>query len=117
MGRKARTGMGLDMQNKPASGGCAGDPDGAVEVMVHIGKGGNQSVNRHFFGALARRGVEFDVIGPSYYPSWHGTPADLEGNLAFLSKTYGKDIVVVETGYDWNGGGQGTLPFSPTPDG
>lgn len=95
----------------------ASDPKGAVKIMIHIDKGGNRAVSKLFFDALAHRDVHFDVIGLSYYPFWHGTLADLADNLAFLSLTYHKDINVVETGYDRNGGTQGTLPFPPTPAG
>ncbi|MDQ2686971.1 MAG: arabinogalactan endo-1,4-beta-galactosidase [Armatimonadota bacterium] len=95
----------------------ASDPKHTVKIMIHIDKGGNKAVSRLFFDALARRDVRFDVIGLSYYPFWHGTLADLADSLAFLSRTYRKDIIVVETGYGWNGGTQGALPFPPTPEG
>ena len=93
----------------------AADPDGAIPVMLHADKGGNWQVCRRFFDAFVSRAVSFDVIGLSYYPFWHGTLEDFKDNLAFLSDAYGKDIVVVETGYDWNGGEQGALPFPLTP--
>ena len=95
----------------------ADDPKNTIQIMIHIDKGGNRRVSQWFFEALQRREVHFDVIGLSYYPFWHGTLADLKNNLAFLSQTYHKDIIVVETGYDWNGGDQGTLPYPLTPDG
>ena len=91
--------------------------DPHAEIMIHIDKGGNRQVSRLFFGNLQKRDVHFDVIGLSYYPFWHGTLSDLRDNLAFLSETYHKDILVAETGYDWHGGEQGTLPFPPTPGG
>jgi arabinogalactan endo-1,4-beta-galactosidase len=40
--------------------------------------------------------VDFDVIGQSYYPKWHGTIPDLQANLAQLAKRYKQDLVVVE---------------------
>ena len=93
------------------------DPHGAIKIMIHSDKGGNQNVSRHFFDNFQRRGVQFDIIGLSYYPFWHGTLADLRNNLTFLSKTYHKDIIVAETGYDWNGADLGRLPFPPTRSG
>ena len=106
-----------DLLKAGVRGVRAADPDGRVKVMIHIDKGGNRNVSRLFFGALARRDVRFDVIGLSYYPFWHGTLPELKDNIAFLFKTYHKDVMVAETGYDWNGGEQGTLPFPPTPAG
>ena len=61
--------------------------------------------------------MDFDIIGLSYYPFWHGTFADLKGNLESLAQTYKKDIIVAETGYDMAGGDQNKLPFPPTPEG
>ena len=93
------------------------DPAARVRTMIHIDKGGSPSVGRWFFDHLAARGVRFDLIGLSYYPFWHGSLDDLRDNLASLSNAYGKDIVVVETGYDTWGGPPGKLPFPLTPTG
>lgn len=86
-------------------------------VMIHTDSGGDKAACRWFFDHLQARHVEFDVIGLSYYPFWQGTLADLAGNLASLSATYGKDIFVAETAYDTYGGDQEKLPFPITPDG
>ncbi len=43
----------------------------------------------------------FDIIGVSYYPWWHGTLNDLNGNLSDLAFRYGKDLLVLETAYPW----------------
>ena len=93
------------------------DPLNAVKIMIHIDKGGSKNVSRWFFDNLQARRVEFDVIGLSYYPFWHGTFLDLQENLAFLAQTYQKEIIVVETGYDTGGGEQNALPFPLTPEG
>ena len=42
------------------------------------------------------QGVEFDIIGQSYYPKWHGTLDDLRANLTDLAARYKQDIIVVE---------------------
>ena len=93
------------------------DPTRTVRIMIHIDKGGSPAVARWFFDHLVQRGVRFDLIGLSYYPFWHGSLDGLAANLASLSAAYGKDVVVVETGYDTWGGPQGSLPFPLTPDG
>jgi arabinogalactan endo-1,4-beta-galactosidase len=95
----------------------ASDPKGVVRVMIHIDKGGDKKASRWFYDNLQSRGVSFDVIGLSYYPFWHGTLANLSENLASLSESYKKDIMVVETGYDTWGGPQEKLPFPITPGG
>ena len=93
------------------------DPDQHVKAMIHIDNGGNKNISRWFFDNILGRGVKFDVIGLSYYPFWNGSLHDLKANLASLSRAYKKDIVVVETAYNADGGPQGKLPFPPTPDG
>lgn len=68
-------------------------------VMLHIAEGGDNELARWFFDNLQRRNVPYDVIGISYYPFWHGTLAELQGNLNDISARYDKDVVVVEFAY------------------
>ena len=69
------------------------------EIMIHIDRGGNQSSTAWFFNNLIiTQGVEFDVIGQSFYPEWHGTLDDLTTNLNFMAANYPHDIVIAETG-------------------
>ena len=79
----------------------ATEPADSVKTMIHIDRGGDNGGSRWFFDNLLARGVDFDLIGLSFYPWWHGTLADLEANLADLSNRYGKGIVVAETAYPW----------------
>lgn len=65
-------------------------------IMLHIALGGQNDESRFFIDNMIKRGVQFDVIGLSYYPKWHNTLADLEYNLDDLSKRYDKDVIVVE---------------------
>jgi arabinogalactan endo-1,4-beta-galactosidase len=76
-------------------------PDTVVQTMIHVDRGGDQRVCKWFFDNLFSQGVEFDVIGLSYYPFWHGTFDDLRANLEFVAEEYEKDIIVVETGFPW----------------
>ncbi|MFR9800841.1 arabinogalactan endo-beta-1,4-galactanase [Pseudonocardia sp. RS010] len=84
--------------------GLAGALDGAtapLETMVHIDRGGDNGGARYFYDAITARGVEFDLIGLSYYPFWHGSLDTLAANLGDLAVRYGKDVLVVETSYPW----------------
>jgi arabinogalactan endo-1,4-beta-galactosidase len=93
------------------------DRGGTIKIMIHIDKGGSVKTSRWFFDHIIARGVNFNVIGLSYYPFWHGTFADLSANLKSLAEAYQKDIVVAETDYDTWGGEQKTLPYPITPAG
>ena len=77
---------------------AAGD---SIEVMIHIDRGGRYSDSEWFFDNLAAQGVEFDVIGLSYYPWWHGKLTAVDYNLKGLARRYQKDIVIVEAAYPW----------------
>ena len=76
-------------------------PHPGPQIMIHSDRGGDNGGCRWFFGNLINQGVDFDLIGLSYYPWWHGSLEDLEANLDDLAVRYGKDLVVVETAYPW----------------
>ena len=90
------------------------------KILIHIDQGGSIAKTKYFFDNLNRYKIPCDVIGFSYYPWWQGTLMDLRDNLAFTANTYGKDIIVVETAYNWrpareSAGRAG--PFPETPEG
>lgn len=75
--------------------------DPTMNIMIHIDRGGDNPSSRKFFDRFIQHGVEFDTIGLSFYPWWHGILEDLRANLMDLAVRYDKDIVVVETAYPW----------------
>jgi arabinogalactan endo-1,4-beta-galactosidase len=88
-------------------------------IMMHIDRGGDLHATKYFFDNCAKHGIEFDVIGQSYYPWWHGSLLDLRANLAFMAETYEKDIVLVEVAYNWMPSEyrDRPAPFPETPEG
>jgi beta-galactosidase/arabinogalactan endo-1,4-beta-galactosidase len=72
------------------------DVDASIPIMLHIADGGQNTESRYFLDNMLARNVEFDVIGESYYPRWHGTLDSLKNNLTDLSGRYKQDIIVVE---------------------
>lgn len=85
-------------------------PAARPRVMLHLDRGGDNAGARRWLDRVTARGARFDVIGLSYYPWWHGTPAQLAGNVADLAARYGKDVAVVETAYPWTLGWQDATP-------
>ena len=83
------------------TGAKEGSPARIPRIMLHIDTGGDQGASTYFFDNLQQQGVNFDLIGLSYYPFWHGSLAGLEGNLYALESRYGKDILIAETAYPW----------------
>ncbi|GLX65826.1 glycosyl hydrolase 53 family protein [Paenibacillus glycanilyticus] len=75
-------------------------PEGqTTQIMLHLAEGGNNGKFRSFFDAMEARHVDYDVIGMSYYPFWHGSFQQLKSNMDDIAARYGKPIVVAETSY------------------
>tara|TARA_B110000114_G_scaffold84378_1_gene89218 strand:- start:883 stop:1929 length:1047 start_codon:yes stop_codon:yes gene_type:complete len=89
------------------------------KIMIHIDKGGDKEFTKYFFDKLDTYNIKFDVIGQSYYPWWHGSLLDLKECLNFTALEYKKDIVLVETAYNYSPAEYiNTLaPFPETPEG
>ncbi|KRE83040.1 hypothetical protein ASG89_12980 [Paenibacillus sp. Soil766] len=79
------------------------DPNNAnalrTKIMIHLADGGNNELFRRNFDQLTSRQVDYDVIGFSYYPYWHGPLEDLQANMIDISKRYGKEVLVAENAY------------------
>lgn len=88
-------------------------------VMIHIDRGGDWQKTEAFFDNCDRYGIEFDVIGQSYYPWWHGSLEALRDNLHRTARKFKKDIVLVEVAYYWKPGvyDEADGPFPETPGG
>jgi arabinogalactan endo-1,4-beta-galactosidase len=76
-------------------------PAAQPRIMIHIDQGGNRARTKAFFDRLNSYGVEYDVIGQSYYPWWQGSLLELRDNLEFMADTYARDIILVEVAYNW----------------
>ncbi|MFH0777802.1 MAG: glycosyl hydrolase 53 family protein [Candidatus Eisenbacteria bacterium] len=77
------------------------DPNNTLRVMVHIDRGGDAAATGWFLRRLREENVEYDLLGLSYYPWWHGSMGDLRDNLHRTAEAFGKDIMIVETAYPW----------------
>jgi arabinogalactan endo-1,4-beta-galactosidase len=89
-------------------------------IMMHIDRGGDQKRTQWFFDHCRQHDIQFDVIGQSYYPWWHGSLDDLRQNMAFMAEEYDKDIYLVEVAYNWRPAeyrGNQPGPFPETPAG
>lgn len=71
------------------------------KVVIHVDNGASNSLCRWFFDHLEDAGLDYDVIGVSFYPWWHGTLAELRENLGDIAVRYAKEVMVVETSYPW----------------
>jgi arabinogalactan endo-1,4-beta-galactosidase len=71
----------------------------AAKIVVHTEMSRVSNVTS-FYNTLKNFTTDFDIIGLSYYPYWHGDLNVLDGLLTELENTYpAKKIQIVETGY------------------
>jgi arabinogalactan endo-1,4-beta-galactosidase len=109
-----------DLVKAGIRGVAAGRGDASQpRIMIHIDRGGDKAATKTFFDRLISYQVAFDVIGQSYYPWWQGSMLDLRDNLIFMASAYHKDIMIVETAYNWQPSQYKTKsgPFAETPEG
>ncbi|MCM1308333.1 MAG: glycosyl hydrolase 53 family protein [Butyrivibrio sp.] len=67
-----------------------------ARIMLHLDNGGRNDLYRGWFDNYTARGEDFDIIGLSYYPFWHGTMEALKSNMDDIAVRYGKDLVIAE---------------------
>ncbi len=80
------------------------DVDPGIKTMIHFA---GTSGADWFFSNLQSQAVNYDYIGLSYYPVWHGKDLDiLKQDLTALVNTYNKPLIIAETAYPftlgWN---------------
>ncbi|NLM09320.1 MAG: glycosyl hydrolase [Clostridiaceae bacterium] len=72
------------------------NPD--IKTVIHLDNGGNNKLYREWFDKVSPN-LNFDIIGLSYYPFWHGTLEELSHNMNDISSRYNKDVMIVETAF------------------
>ena len=72
-----------------------------LPVMLHLAGGTDPDLCHHMLDLFAAERLDYDVVGLSWYPIYHGTLAQLKSNLDELAQHYRKPLVVVETAYGW----------------
>ena len=63
-----------------------------IETMLHVTNG--MSTVSWWFGAM--KDLDFDVIGLSFYPMWHGNRTAFQEGLQSLANNFKKPIVIAE---------------------
>ena len=73
----------------------------APEIIMHHHYGGDDVT--WFYNQLTEEGVNWDVIGLSYYPMWHNTITGFFEDIKDVADYYGSehDIYLIETAYYW----------------
>lgn len=69
-----------------------------AKIVLHLERSNDKEVYQEFYSSVENAGIEYDVIGASYYPYWHGAPEEMFSNLD-ACKRFNKEIMIVELGY------------------
>ena len=71
-----------------------------AKIIIHTDRMSNNDYNNFYYNKLIEGGVDFDIIGLSYYPFWHGFLSDFRRGLTNLKNHFpDKKVQIVETGY------------------
>jgi arabinogalactan endo-1,4-beta-galactosidase len=84
------------------SAGSAAVREVFPEALVALHFTNPETAGRYagYAAQLAEHNVDYDVFASSYYPFWHGSLANLTDVLTHVADTYGKQVMVAET--SWN---------------
>ncbi len=89
----------------------AKEKDKDIQIIVHycnIENGGGKVPA--LVSNLESNGIDYDIVGLSYYPYWHGDLDNMQRVVEKLIDRYGKKVMLVETSYpftDKDGDGSG----------
>lgn len=85
-------------------------------IMIHLDRGGDWVATQWYLDNLLKQAVEFDLLGQSYYPFWHGSLSALRDCLNRTADRYGKPVIVAETAFPWTNS-VAVVGFPATPEG
>lgn len=72
-----------------------------AKVVCHLEHSGSNGMQDWYFTNMEKYHVNYDVIGESYYPFWHGGFLDFEDNITKIKAKFNKPVWVVELGYEY----------------
>jgi len=72
-----------------------------TKIIIHLERSYDHPVYDEYFTNIIKYGVDFDIIGASYYPYWHGTFDQLFDNLKKCQSKFNKEIMIMELGYSF----------------
>lgn len=71
-----------------------------AKIVLHIERSGDKDTAVKFFNTMKANGVDYDIIGLSYYPFWHKGIQNFSKTLSALETSFSdKEIQIVETAY------------------
>ncbi len=75
--------------------------DENIKIVLHLAEGANHEGLYSRFKQYDDAGVDYDVMGLSYYSYWHGSIESFTDCINQLDKEFKHDICVMEYSYGW----------------
>ncbi|MCM1537979.1 MAG: glycosyl hydrolase 53 family protein [bacterium] len=70
-----------------------------IQVVVHYTRIDTNGEIDRLAAKLQEAGVDYDIMGLSYYPFWDGTNENMQEVVRNIQDTYGKKAMIAETSY------------------
>lgn len=71
-----------------------------AKIIIHTERVADKGVQQAFYERMAKAGVDYDIIGTSFYSYYHGNLQTLEASIEMLETTFpDKEVWLVEVGY------------------
>ena len=72
----------------------------AAGIIIHTEQAKNITTTVNYYDRINASGIDYDIIGLSYYPFWHGDLDNLDHLLTQLATRFpSKKVQIVETAY------------------
>lgn len=78
---------------------AAADSGKDILVAVHYTNIDDMKKLDTLLTGLQVKEIDYDIVGLSFYPYWHGTMDDLKNAIIHIRDTYGKKVYVAENAY------------------
>ena len=86
-----------------------------AKIILHTERVAKPNIMLNFYNQMKSKQVDYDIIGLSYYPYYHGSLSVLANALNNLTNNYqDKEIMIVETGYCYHYAISGDYDLSST---
>ena len=73
-----------------------------AKIVIHTERVADPTVLSQYYQKIASMDIDYDIIGLSYYPYFHGNLSTLDTSLKALRKlNFPQQIMIVETGYSY----------------
>ncbi len=76
--------------------------DPSIKIVIHLESAHQKERWAEYFTYMMKHHLDFDIVGSSYYPYWHGSFEQFFDNMDNITKITGKPIWVVEYAYGFS---------------